>query len=175
MMAGKAKEGDKRIGNQFWKVRSKHGKDKIFKSPDILWEAACEYFKWCDANPLKEQKVFHTAGKITKTDANKMRAYTLKGLCIFLHVSSSYFRTFKSVLKEEDKDYLTVIHAIEEIIYTQKFAGAAADMLNPNIIARDLGLIDKQDVTSDGKELEALTHKSEKLTNAIIDRIKKKK
>ena len=33
----------------------------------------------------------------------------------------------------------------------QKFAGAAADLLNANIIARDLGLADKQDLTnSDG-------------------------
>jgi hypothetical protein len=37
------------------------------------------------------------------------------------------------------------------VIYEQKFTGAAADLLNPNIIARDLGLADKQDhQSSDG-------------------------
>lgn len=34
---------------------------------------------------------------------------------------------------------------MEEIIRTQKFEGASADLLNPNIIARDLGLAEKQE------------------------------
>ena len=42
-----------------------------------------------------------------------------------------------------------------EIIRTQKFAGAAADLLNANIIARDLGLADKNEVTGkDGGPVE---------------------
>lgn len=49
---------DKRIGNQFWKRRSKHGRDKLFKTPDVLWEAACEYFQWCDDNPLLEERLY---------------------------------------------------------------------------------------------------------------------
>ena len=35
---------DKRIGNQFWKARAKHGRSKIFSSPNQLWKAAIEYF-----------------------------------------------------------------------------------------------------------------------------------
>nr|WP_261640834.1 DNA-packaging protein [Erwinia mallotivora] len=34
----------------------------------------------------------------------------------------------------------------EQIIYNQKFTGAAADLLNANIIARELGLADKREV-----------------------------
>jgi hypothetical protein len=42
-----------------------------------------------------------------------------------------------------------------DIIYTQKFTGAAAGFLNPNIIARDLGLKEHTDTTQRiGKELE---------------------
>lgn len=33
---------------------------------------------------------------------------------------------------------------VEQIIRQQKFEGAAAELLNPNIIARDLGLADKK-------------------------------
>jgi hypothetical protein len=36
---------------------------------------------------------------------------------------------------------------VDEIIRTQKFQGAAADLLNPNIIARDLGLSEKSEIT----------------------------
>ena len=43
-------------GNQFWKLRSKHGRDKLFATPDLLWEAACEYFAYCDKHPWKVVK-----------------------------------------------------------------------------------------------------------------------
>lgn len=40
-------------GNQFWKLRNKHGRSKRFASPEQLWEAACEYFAYCDRTPWK--------------------------------------------------------------------------------------------------------------------------
>lgn len=138
---------DKRIGNQFWKLRSKHGRDKIFKTPQLMWEAACEYFQWVEDNPLKEQKVFHSQGVITTYDSPVIRAMTLKGLCFYLNANDAYFKTFKSRLTEEDKGFDTVIKDIENIIYSQKFAGAAANMLNANIIARDLGLSEHTEAT----------------------------
>lgn len=133
-------------GNQFWKLRSKHGRDKLFATPELLWEAACEYFQWCEDNPLEEEKVFQYQGAIVRTKVNKIRAMTLSQLCIYLDCSAAYFRAFKSTLKEEDKDFLTIINKIEETIYNQKFQGASADLLNANIIARELGLSDKQSV-----------------------------
>ena len=75
-------------GNQFWRMRSKHGRDKIFSSPEILWEAACEYFQWCDDNPWKKNEVCKTglmAGLQVHSDT--ARPYTINGLCIFLDCS----------------------------------------------------------------------------------------
>jgi len=134
------------IGNHFWKLRSKHGRDKLFTTPALLWDAACEYFQWVEDHPLYETRGFAFQGIVTKEEFPKMRAMTLSQLCFYLNCSESYFRTFKSTLKEEDKDFLTVIHEIESIIYNQKFQGASADLLNANIIARDLGLADSQKV-----------------------------
>lgn len=134
-------------GNKFWEIRSKHGRDKLFSSPEILWEAAIEYFKWCDDNPLMEAKAFAFRGIVTVESLPKMRAYTLDGLCLYLDCSSSYFRVFKSrdtVVKEL---WESTIDKIERTIYNQKFTGAAADLLNPVIIARDLGLAEKQEQT----------------------------
>ena len=49
---------------------------------------------------------------------------------------------------------LGVIREAEEIIRRQKFEGASADLLNANIIARDLGLADKAEFTGkDGADL----------------------
>ena len=45
---------------------------------------------------------------------------------------------------------MPIIHKIEEIIYNQKFEGAAVGIFNSNIIARDLGLSDKKDIDHRG-------------------------
>lgn len=125
------------VGNQFWKLRSKHGRDKLFQTPDLLWEAACEYFEWCDEHPLIE--VDFKGKDATRVEMPKMRPYTIHGLCIYLDCNTTYFNDFK---KADHEGFSEVLTRIMEIIYNQKFSGAAAGFLNPNIIARDLGLRD---------------------------------
>lgn len=127
-------------GNKFWKLRNKHGRDKLFESPELLWEAACEYFQWCDDNPLYKSEPFAYQGVVVLKEVPLMRAMTLSQLCFYLSCDESYFRVFKSTATENNKDFLTVIHDIEQTIYNQKFQGASASLLNANIIARDLGL-----------------------------------
>lgn len=131
-------------GNRFWELRGKHGRDKIFETPESLWEAACEYFQWCEDNPLYECKAFSFQGEVIKADLPKMRAMTMSGLCFYLGVNDAYFRQLT------DEDFSTVVQQIETVIYNQKFQGAAADLLNANIIARDLGLVDKQGLEHSG-------------------------
>lgn len=133
-------------GNRFWELRSKHGRDKLFATPELLWQAACEYFKWCQDNPLYETKVFNYQGEIVMAEVPKIRAMTISGLCFYLHCNEGYFRTFKIQLPEGEKDFNAIISEIESVIYNQKFQGAAADLLNSNIIARELGLSDNQKV-----------------------------
>lgn len=166
------KKVDKRIGNQFWKLRAKHGRDKLFETPQLLWDAACEYFEWCDENPLKEQKAFAYQGKISKTELYKMRAYTLTGLCLYLDCTDAYFRAFKSQERKDGKDFITVIEKIEKTIYTQKFTGAAADLLNANIIARDLGLSDKIEASTKNTELPATLEDCEAQIKEIEEKLK---
>jgi len=142
--------------NAFWKQRSKHGRDMLFASSELLWKAACDYFKWCDTNPwLKTEQLKKPV--ITKSEKGTQvqtiveiptaRPYTLSGLCLYLGCSQSYFREFKSNPPEDSEDFLTVITRIEEVIYTQKFEGATVGVFNANIIARDLGLADKKEIS----------------------------
>lgn len=130
-------------GNQFWKARTKHGRDKLFASADVLWSACCEYFQWVENNPLWESKPFHHQGEVVMATVPKMRAMTLDGLCIFLDVDKATWWRWR-----DDEDFCNVITRVESVIRDQKFSGAAADLLNANIIARDLGLKDGQDHTS---------------------------
>ncbi len=136
-------------GNQFWRIRSKHGRDKLFSSPEVLWEAATEYFEWCEKNPLMsaeqakgiskpimDEKKGELVFAPNLIDLPKMRPFTWDGLELYLDIFS--LREYKT--NPDYKDFSQVIGRIEKIIYNQKFSGAAAGFLNPNIIARDLGL-----------------------------------
>jgi hypothetical protein len=151
-------------GNQFWKNRSKHGRNRLFSSPKLLWAAACEYFQWCVDNPLMEVEQAKSSQKVYKDDTGKMvvppaiielpkmRPFTLIGLCHYLGCNSAWIRGFKSDLKEneDDKAFLDVITRIEETIYEQKFAGAAAGFFNASIMGRDLGLKEKSETEING-------------------------
>lgn len=127
-------------GNQFWKARSSHGRKPVFINPDELWDVCEEYFEWVTANPLYEEKIISHLGKATHVPVEKMRAMTIEGLCNFLGITSRAWRVYR-----EKEDFIPIIERVEQVLYEQKFCGAAADLLNANIIARDLGLADKQE------------------------------
>lgn len=142
-------------GNQFWKLRSKHGRDLLFATPQLLWDAATEYFEYTDTRKwVKKDWVGKDALEVEReTDT----PYTLTGLFLYLDCNVQYFKDFKERIKESedelDKDFSTVISRIEQIIYTQKFEGAAVGAFNANIISRDLGLKDATDVTTGGEKV----------------------
>lgn len=129
-------------GNRFWELRSSHGRNPIFAEPEAMWAAACEYFEWVEENPLWEDKVTSFQGANTHEPIAKMRAMTIDGLCLFLDIGVQTWHEYKA-----KEGFSEVTSRIERTIRSQKFAGAAADLLNANIIARDLGLADKSELT----------------------------
>lgn len=133
-------------GNRFWEARSSHGANPKFTNPDDLWQACVEYFDWVEDNPLYEDKLVTFQGTATHEPVAKMRAMTIGGLCIFLNIDETTWRDWK----DSRSDLSPIISRVENVIRHQKFTGAAADLLNPNIIARDLGLADKQEHTGAG-------------------------
>lgn len=146
-------------GNQFWKLRSKHGRDRLFQTPDELWEACCEYFQWCDDNPFykSEAKTINIGDYQSQVEIVKLpvlRPYTIQGLCLYLDCNTRYFNDFEDSLKgKEDqlsKDFSHILTHAREIIYNQKFSGAASGFFNANIISRDLGLSDKKELDHKG-------------------------
>lgn len=125
------------LGNQFWKMRSSHGRKPIFDSPEKLWAACVEYFEWVEANPLKEEKVFCHQGHVTKTEVSKMRAMTMDGLYTFIDICAQTWVNYRS------RDELSATtEQVERVIRDYKFTGAASELLSPIIIMRDLGLRD---------------------------------
>jgi hypothetical protein len=133
-------------GNKFWQIRTEHGRKKLFSTPAILWGEAVKYFEWVDENPFIEFKPMSISNgngqgsNIELIEVPVKRPYTWEGLEIFLDISS--LRNYKT--DENYKDFMQVIGQIEKTIYSNKFTGAASGFFNANIIARDLGLVDKQ-------------------------------
>lgn len=124
-------------GNQFWKLRSKHGRDVLFSDPDALKESCLEYFEVTTNSPLFEDKVSFYEGCASHEPMERMRPFTIGGLCLFLGITQVTWGEWR---KREDLS--SVIAWAEGVIREQKFAGAATGLLNANIIARDLGLTD---------------------------------
>jgi hypothetical protein len=125
-------------GNRFWEARTSHGPPARFTDPEVLWKACTEYFTWVEENPLWENKVAQFQGSPVDMPAAKMRAMTIGGLCLFLDITHKTWIEWRS-----REDICEVVTKAEEVIRNQKFSGAAADLLNANIIARDLGLKDE--------------------------------
>lgn len=134
-------------GNEFWKQRSSHGRSPIFESPGELWSGCQEYFQWVEENPLRKSEVISYQGAATLVEVPLMRAMTVEGLCIFLDIGRS---TWDGYCKKEDFSGVTT--RVRDILREQKFTGAAAGLLNPSIIARDLGLKETQDLNHGGQK-----------------------
>ena len=114
-------------------LRSKHGRDKLFSTPELLWEAACEYFQWCDENPWLSKKAVQKTVPVKRKKGKKVetvneqqvqqevsptsRPYSLTGFCIYVGASSKWWSTFRTECKNKnDEDFLEVIARVEETL-----------------------------------------------------------
>lgn len=129
------------INNQFWKNRTKHGRDKLFSTPEILFEEACKYFDATDKRKwVKKDWVGKDAMEVERENETP---YTKSGLFLFLDIDNKTWDLYK--LRE---DFIQITTRIEQIIYTQKIEGAAVGAFNANIVARELGLKESSEITA---------------------------
>lgn len=149
------------IGNQYWKIRSKDGRDKKYL-PNELLDKANEYFQWCVDNPLYEAELVTFQGRSKLEKLPKMRVFSIQGFCNFADIMRQTFLNY-----EKDKDFLEVCTRIRGVIENQQFEGASANLLNPSIIARKLGLSDKRETEHSGSLVwkETKTYDSDEKAN----------
>jgi hypothetical protein len=132
------------MGNEYYRLRSKDGRDRLFSTPDDLWMACCEYFQWVKDNPMTEEKIFRTKGGLSREDIYHDRAMTLAGLRVYIGLSASGYQVY-----QKKDEYQWVTNAVRDIMYSQKFEGAASGFFKENLIARELGLKDKKEISGD--------------------------
>jgi hypothetical protein len=150
-------------GNQYYLLAKNFVKPKKYK-PVALFKKFLDYVEWNVKNPLKEQKVFGSGKRMT---VDKMRAMTIVGFCNYAQIERSTYENY-----EKDEEYFRICVRIKDMIYQQKLEGAAADLLNPSIIAREIGLSDKSEVSGNLSLDVTVTKEEAKLiADAINDKI----
>lgn len=145
--------------NEFWKNRSSHGRPRAYSDADELLKDCNEYFQWSTDNPLHVAEVIKSGNKAgSMFQVPTPRPFTYQALCIFLGIESRTFQKMRRRSEEEkDDDFIRVFDYVDDVIRTQKFEYATIGVFNGNIIARELGLVDKReervDVTSNGEAI----------------------
>jgi hypothetical protein len=143
-------------GNRFWLARTTYGRDKLFTSPEILRRACIEYFDYNENNPIMIAETVKFMGSASITEVPTMSPLTVGALCLFLNIDYKTWRNYAT--GEGYEDYFQVCEWAENVIRHQKFSGACAGVFNASIIARDLGLADKREITGkDGAPLSTIT------------------
>ncbi len=122
-------------------MRLKHGLDGRFKTPDEILENFEQYVQWAEETPLIE--VDFRGKDATEVNLPKKRLLTKEGFALACGFAS--WATL-AVYKGKSKDFAQVFTRIEQAIYTSKLEGAASGLFNHNIIARDLGLMNQEQV-----------------------------
>jgi hypothetical protein len=168
---GKANGKGAPKGNEFWRARSKHGRDKTFQTPEDLWTSCCEYFDWCVANPLLREKKMLSGGRLRTYQEKTAKPFTLIGLTLFLGINrSTWAQNYRT-----HKDFISVCSLAEDTIRDQKFAGAAAGHYNANIIAKDLGMEERIHVEDAGSvDAGATAQAAEEVIATITDEMSDK-
>lgn len=126
---------------------SQVGRPRAFDTPEDLMAACEEYLAWNEANPLIEEKPFMYQGQIIMAEIPKPRAPRIVALCSYLGISRFTWHNYR-----QSEEFDLVCEEIEARMSTFKFERAVAGLMNSTLIARDLGLVDKQEVkhSSDG-------------------------
>ena len=129
-------------GNNCWQLRLKHGLDGKFKKPEEIEYNFEQYVQWAEENPLIE--VDFRGKDAQRVEIPKKRVLTKDGFA--LACGFSCWATL-AVYRNKSEDFAKVFTRIEEAIRLQKFEGASSGFFNHNIIARDLGLMNQEQMT----------------------------
>lgn len=138
-------------GNQLWKLRTKHGRNRLFSDALALYTEARRYFEWCDKNPRAKAEIVKSKLEWDDIDVPLKRPYLMTGLGTYLFVSANYFPQVERELTDKldggiitasEADLLGVIRWIRQTVFNEQLEGALTGQYNALIIARLNGMAD---------------------------------
>jgi len=136
-------------GNNYWEFRNKHGRNFSYQ-PESLWTEAVKYFEYMSSKVWNKKEAIKSGDLAGKTmDVPTPTPMSIESFCLFADIDRTTFLNYQSN-EGNYIDFFTVATRIKDIIESQQFEGATVGVYNPNIIARKLGLADKQDTNVTG-------------------------
>ena len=148
--------------------------EKNIKSPEKLFDYFEKYKEKCKSTPKKETMWSYKSDK--EVSISKEIPLTWDGFEIWLRRNKIIVRLQDYKANKEDRyaEYAYIIHAIDREIYEDKYTGAVAGIFQNNIIARDLGLTDKQDINTNTPQpviIMSASPEEEKMNQKTLDDI----
>lgn len=157
---------------QHWQVVNAGGQ-AISNTPKQLWEAAIDYFKWCDNNPIEAKRTL-TSGKTQgqKVTSEYTRPYSIKGMCLHCNISERYLDDIRQT-NAKDSEWYNIIEKILMIIYTQNLEGAIVDLYNPIMVSKVLNMDKAPEIGDSTVKVEIVDSRSNTLANSENEVLKK--
>jgi len=139
----------------YWKEQKKNGpggRPKKLKSPQELWEHACDYFQDCCETPWV--KIEFKGPFNEKCEVPTSRPYLWGGFDEYLCSKGviAKLEDYKANKKNDAgkrpyDEFSEVITRVGNIIRTQKLEGAMVGAYNANIVSAEIGLKNKVEVS----------------------------
>ena len=123
------------------------GRPKNIKTPEILWNLFEDYVKHEAENPMYKVEYVGKEGRVERTPLET--PITFMGFEVWL-ADNDYIQQLSDYVANIDgrySEFTTILTRIRNCCYVHNFKGASVGLFNANIIARKLGLTEKQEVT----------------------------
>lgn len=127
--------GEGYIEDEHWK-KVANGDIVSFDTPKDLFDCAIKYFAWCDEHPIQiKRKVAVGAAAGATMVEERIRPYTLDGLCLHLGIDDSYL---EDLITNNDRNSLwhIVANRIDKIVKTQIVEMSIIGEYNANVAMR---------------------------------------
>ena len=129
------------------------GRRKYIATPELLYHHFKDYEKWCKTNPRKENYWSNRQEK--EITVSRERVMTWEGFEVYLNKNKIIVNIddYKANKDNRYSDYANILRTIGGEIWEDKFSGAVSGIYKENIIARELGIKDRQDITTGDKPI----------------------
>jgi len=139
------------ISKSLWQMINLRKDTMYVDTAEAMWERACEYFTWCDENPVTWNSTIMSGTKGgSKVENESPRPYSVRAMCLFCGLSEGYIASVRSS-KDQSSDYYLVISKVLSLIYVQNLDYATAGVFNPIFTSKLLNLGEDNEVSEPSK------------------------
>ena len=124
-------------------TRKGHG--KYIESPERMWELFLQYVEYKKKNPIFKREYVGKDGTPVNTPLNPPLSW--EGFEVYLGMNeiAKDIKDYSSNKDGRYSEYIPIVTRIKDFCFVNNFEGAGVGIFNPSIIARKLGLVDKQE------------------------------